>query len=74
VLGAHHVADGDVVLVEGDEETPSPNASTATAKNRVVSTSLSGPKNWYKSSLRPLYQVGTRITFDPSALSRPQVR
>lgn len=63
-----------VVEVEGDEETPSPRASTTMRKYLDGSTRLSAPTEGAMLLLRPENQVGKRMALECCALSLPQVR
>ena len=82
VLGVDHILRGEggkvePVLgggVEGDEETPSPSASTTMRKYLAGSTSLSAPTEAAMSLLLPENQVGKRMALERCALSVPQVR
>lgn len=63
-----------VAEFEGDEETPSPSASTAMTKYFVGSTRPPGLMASARLALTPENHVGKSTALERSALSVPQVR
>ena len=61
-------------LVDGEDETPSPRASTVMTKYLAESTSLPGPISPVRSFVVPVNQVGNNTAFDFFAFSFPKVR
>ena len=74
VVKAGNCIRGWLLLFEGDEDTPSPSASTAMTKHFAGSTSFSVPTLPAIWALVPVNQDGKSTALEPSALSFPQVR
>jgi len=65
---------GCCLLLDGDEDTPLPNASAKITKYLSGSTSLPGPISPARFSVVPVNHVGNNTALDFSALSFPNVR
>ena len=64
---------GNSALLDGDDETPFPNASTVMTKKRSKSIASITPEV-NKSSEVPVNHVGNKMAFDRSSFSRPVCR
>src|ERR1700690_2466595 len=62
------------LLLEGEDDTPSANASTVMRKNFAESMSFPGPISPARFSVLPVNQVGQSTAFDLASLRWPNVR